>query len=556
MSLSALVHCRATILRNALDEQIKTAPWRVLLILGLLGVIWVALYMLLYTVFTQVRKWELAAVVADQTVFIYFFMVLAVMLAFSNAILSFGSLFGRDEPALLLSMPARTRHVVFVKWLEGMFLSSWSFMLLGVPLMFAVATTAQVRWYFYPLFIAHFAGFAAIPGTIGLFAAWAVAMWAPRRPAPTAIWIGCVILLVSLLWIFNLQQRAEAASDDWLRVVLGHIAMARQPLLPSTWTAKGIVAAIGRSPAESLFYLAVVACNAAFLAWAAVNLIGRYWPDAFSRARQGRYEPTIRRGWFTHAVGTLLFFYLPYRLRMVMLKDLRGFARDATQWTQMVIMLGLLIVYVLNLPRLLVNLDNPGTRGLISFLNLTTVCLILATFTSRFVFPLLSLESQQLWLLGLLPTGRRALLFAKFTFALTLTLISGVAVQALAAGVLNLPMQWFIMHMTVMLGICCGLCGLSVGIGARFPVLGQRNPARIASGFGGTLNLICSMLFVLAEMAGVAYISLREIGANQAIPDRLSSHAWSLVFLLNVLSVGATIIPLSAGARHFRRLEV
>ena len=41
---------------------------------------------------------------------------------------------------------------------------------------------------------------------------------------------------------------------------------------------------------------------------------------------------------------------------------------------------------------------------------------------------------------------------------------------------------------------------------ARFPVLGQRNPARIASSFGGTLNLIASMLLVSIVVAGIGLV--------------------------------------------------
>lgn len=549
-----LVRYRATYLRNVIDEQLREAPWRVLVILTLLAVIWVALYLLLAAVFAQIRRWELLAVVADQTVFIYFFLVLAVMLAFSNAILSFGSLYGRDEPAHLLALPAQPGHVVCVKWLEGMVLSSWSFMLLGVPLMFAVAHTTPVRWYYYPLFVLHFIGFATIPATVGVWAAWAVAMFAPRRPAATAIWSASVVVLLAVGWMISIYQQADGAQDAWLRVVFEHIAMARQPLLPSTWTAKGIDAAISQRVDQSLFYLGVVACNGLFLAWLTINLLGRTWAEAFNRARHGRFRPVIRRGWLTLGLSWLLFFYLPRAWRQLLLKDVRALWRDPTQWTQMVIMFGLLAIYVINLPRL-VDLDNPGLARLVSFLNLTVVSLILATFTSRFVYPRLSLESQQLWLIGLLPMERRQIIEAKFLFSLTITVISAVLVMSLAAAFLRLPQVWVMVHCVLTLAICCGLCGLSVGLGARFPVLGQRNPARIAAGFGGTFNLIASMLFVTAEMAGFATMNFTEIHASGALRSSISVGGWLIVMGLVVLAAVVTTVPMWIGARHFERLE-
>ena len=238
-----------------------------------------------------------------------------------------------------------------------------------------------------------------------------------------------------------------------------------------------------------------------------------------------------------------------------MLKDLRGFARDARQWSQMLIMFGLLVIYVLNLRRIPLDLDDPRMKGLIAFLNLTTVSLILATFTSRFVYPLLSLESQQLWLIGLLPVRRTTLLLVKFLFALVVTGTSGLIVMWLAVQVLDLPLAWGILNMAVCLGVCIGLSGLSIGLGARFPVLGIRNPARIASGFGGTLNLIASMLFVGVVLTGVGMISFQEVSQSHYMTQEFSTGTWLLIAALVGFTVVVAAGALFIGGRHFDRLE-
>jgi ABC-2 type transport system permease protein len=553
--LRLLVRCRGAQVRNLIDQHLRDAPWRTLAVVALLLAIWLALYVLLDHVLGHIRTWGLVGAVADQYVFVNFFLVLAVMLMFSNAILSFGSLFGRDEAQFLLSLPVHARAVVGVKWFEGMLLSSWSFLLLGVPLMMAVSSNTIVEWYYYPLFLAHFLGFIAIPACLGVLAAWAVAMWAPRRPFAVAVTVCCLVLLGVIYWVSGMSQ-AAIESEQWIRQIFRQIGVVKQPILPSTWTAKGIVAAMGRNVGESVFYLLVVAGNAAFLSWLTINIIGRTWPEAYSRAQQGRYHPTIRRPWFTAGLCWLLFFYLPPLLRRLMLKDLKAFARDARQWSQMLIMFGLLVVYVLNLSRLPVDLNNASTKGLIAFLNLTTISLILATFTSRFVYPLLSLESQQLWLLEMLPVRRTTMLLVKFLFALTVSVISAGGVMLLAVYILALPGVWARMNMAACIAVCIGLSGMAIGLGARFPVLGDRNPARIASGFGGTVNLVASMVFVALEMMGVAYLGTQLF---QQDPAGLSFYFTPLMdkvyFGLLGLALLAAGVSLVIGARHFERLE-
>ena len=144
---------------------------------------------------------------------------------------------------------------------------------LGVPLMFAIARTIPVQWYFYPLFVAHFIGFVALPASLGVFAAWVVAMWAPRRPAPTAIWVGCVILLIAIIWFASIYQTTERGSEEWLQVMLEHLSIAKQQLVPSTWTAKGVIAAIEQRVDESLFYLMIVVGHTIFPAWLIINIV-------------------------------------------------------------------------------------------------------------------------------------------------------------------------------------------------------------------------------------------------------------------------------------------
>lgn len=554
-----LVANRLLQIRNLLDQQVRDAPLRTLAVIGLLLAIWYALFELLNVVLGQVRNWGLVGVVANQHLYVHFFVVLAVMLAFSNAVLTFGSLYGKHEPAFLMSLPASSRSVIVIKWVEGVILSSWSFLLLGVPLMLAIAHNADVKWYFYPLFLFHFLSFVLIPSSLGLLAALAVAMWAPRRPVSIAIGLGMVLLLLVIYWFSNISYSATEA-DQWLQTVFRQVALLRQPLLPSTWTAMGVIAAIEGRVEESLTWLLVVIGNGGFLSWVTINALAHTWPEAYSRSQEGRLYSHIRRGWITSTANWALFFYLPEKLRHIMLKDMRTFARDAKQWSQMAIMLGLLVIYVLNLQRLPVDIDSAYTKGLISFLNLTTVSLILATFTSRFVYPLLSLESQQLWLIELIPVQRWVLLLVKFLFALMITGLSSGLVMYLAITVLRLPPLWARVNLLVCLGVCIGLSGLSIGLGARFPVLTQRNPARIAAGFGGTVNLILSMVFVGLEMAGVLYICVRSvttIGAGSlTVPTELTPEMFRVVILLVALGVAVAASALLTGMRHFSRLEV
>lgn len=541
-------------LKHAIDQHLRDSPGQTFMVLVLLAFIWAALHQLLVFIFKHVQNWQLVAVVANQQIFVHFFLALAVMLAFSTGVLAFGALFGKSEPAHLLAMPASPQQIMFIKWVEGTFLSSWSFLLLGVPLMLAVATTTDVEWYYYPLFVGHFSGFVLIPCTLGYLAAWAVAMWLPRRPMVIALWVGFALVVIVIAWFARLSA-LDVTTEEWVSRILEHTSAMKNPWLPSTWSAMGIVAVLQRDVGQSLFYLFIVLANAAFLIWVTINIVGRTWATAYDRAQQGRFVPIIRSGWITATVINTLFFFVPRSWRYLLLKDLRTFARDATQWTQMLIMLALLVLYALNLRELPFDLGNPRVKGLVAFLNLTTISLILATFTSRFIFPMLSLESQQIWMLGLLPCKRSTLLVLKFVFAFAMTAISGLTVLLLALRQIDLPASWIAFHTLICLCVCIGLSGISVGVGARLPMLGQRNPARIASGFGGTVNLVVSMVFVAIMMFSVASVTYGEFNIGRIEVPALSSKSWWILGALCVFSIATAIAVLKIGTDHFNKLE-
>ena len=128
--------------------------------------------------------------------------------------------------------------------------------------------------------------------------------------------------------------------------------------------------------------------------------------------------------------------------------------------------------------------------------------LILSTFTSRFIFPLLSLEGRNFWVLGLLPLKREAILWGKFAFASGISLVATEVLVVLSDLMLRMGPAMIALHMGMVAVLCFGLSGISVGLGARLPNLKESDPSKIAAGFGGTLNLLVSLVFIFSIVTG------------------------------------------------------
>lgn len=553
-SLALLVRLKLRLLRNRVRQIADQSPMRLLLVILFLAVIWGALYAVFDYVFTFLRRFEQQSVIAIPLVFHVFVLAMTVLLAFSAAVLVYSALFARSEPAFLLTTPAHPRHVVAIMYLESLFFASWSLVLLGLPLMMAIGNVMGLPWHFYALFVAALLGFVPIPGAMGLVAALAVAIFLPRLARRTLLYAGAAVLAALAFWWIRLWSLTTSDSGRWLQDFLGEMQFLKAALLPSTWVTNAIRYAIEDRPADSLFYLGVTFATALFFSWAGVSFVGHYLLPAFASAQSGAQRSASVQGRASRRLTDVLFCYLPKQMRMLVLKDMRNFLRDPAQWSQLVILFGLLGLYLIYLPRSRPEGFSTQWQALICFLNQGAVTLILSTFTSRFVFPMISLEGRQMWLVGLWPMPRAEVMWAKFIYALTICGLAAVSVTFLSIRALQLPPAMAVVQASATLATCVGLCGLAVGLGARLPSFHETSAGRVASGLGGTVNLIASVVLVTVNVALVGVICYRLV--EQGNLNRFDPLNVLLASLIVAIGALAASIAMKLGIRSFRRAEV
>jgi ABC-2 type transport system permease protein len=93
------------------------------------------------------------------------------------------------------------------------------------------------------------------------------------------------------------------------------------------------------------------------------------------------------------------------------------------------------------------------------------------------------------------------------------------------------------------------------------PDLQESSPSKIASGFGGTLSLVISALFIIAVVlvtAIPAHLFLATEGGSNGSRWAWAGSRQALaagVALATLLGLAATSLPLALGLRAFRRLE-
>jgi ABC-2 type transport system permease protein len=562
---------RRRVLRTLLRQTFAHARFRLTLIVVLTGLLWGGMFWMFADGFTFLQSTISNAETHARTVgslFGQFFFWLMPMLAFSAGIILYGGLFRSREAAFLLTTPARTERIFLHKFHEAAVLSSWGFLLLGSPILMAYGVVNGAPWYYYALLLPLAVAFVYMMVALGAI----VCLWLVRC-VPNhlgAVLLGAAALLLGgvvwFAWELYAGPRNDLLTPDWFREIIQRLQFSDQRLLPNWWLSSGLMAAAGRDWAESTLFLALLVSNALFFRQLALWSSAWTYRAAYS-ALQGRSRRRRRlaKARLDKAL-TFMIGWVSTPVRLMAVKDLRLFRRDPLQWSQFMIFFGLLALYFFNVRSFTYDVSSMAWVNMVSFLNLSVVGLLLSTFTTRFIYPMISVEGRRFWILGLLGMPRGTLLWAKFFFAAAGSIVPCAALVALSDLMLGVAASVLVSHQMTCLVLCLGLAGIAVGFGAWLPNFREESPSRIAAGFGGTLTLVVSTLYILIIVLLTAlpthfYLAAQYAGLDGKLQGGANIQQW-LVFwwwagavASLLLGAAVTLVPLWLGFRAFRRFE-
>jgi ABC-2 type transport system permease protein len=493
------------------------------------------------------------------------FITLGFLLLFSTALILYGSLFTAPESAFLLSRPIRDDQVFAFKFQGAIAFSSWAFVLLGGPILIAYGIIAQAPLVFYLLLPLFFFGFVLLPGSLGSLATLLVVNFLPRQRKHVLILVIAIQIVVTVIWVYyrirmarQLLDPGSGESREVIMNLLGALFFVNSPLLPSHWAARGLQSAAQGKLADAGYELAILWSNGLFFYLVAAWTAGKLYRRGYDRvAAAGTQRRRYRVSLLDRLVEGSLWWARP-ATRLLFVKDFRTFRRDPQQWAQINVIGGLMVLYFANARGLWVTEMTWFHQNILSVLNLCAIGLLICTWTGRFVYPLISLEGKKFWILGLLPLERRQLLWGKFAFSTTGCILSAVGLVLLSDAMLDMPFEALLLHVLTVLVLATGLSGLSVGLGACMPNFRETDPSKIAVGFGGTLNLVaCLGFLVLTFVLMVApwhlQMALRTDGTDH--PGFL--WLFSGIGIAAGIMAGAAVIffPLRAGIRILEKME-
>ena len=424
----------------------------------------------------------------------------------------------------------------------------------------------SVPAYFYLFILLFFLGFVLIPGSIGALGCLLIMSFVPRRRQQVLYAVVGFGVAAFCFWLVSLRPANwdDAFNRDFVERLLDQFAFAQSPASPNHWMTRGLQAAAQAELGRTFYYLLLVWSNGLFLylltAWMARRLYRRAYNGV---ATGGMFRRRYGGHWLDRGLNRIVAFLNP-QTRLLIIKDFRTFRRDPAQWAQILIFTAIMILYFANMRQFFQGEFGRSFKNGISQMNLAATALLMCAYTGRFIYPMLSLEGRKFCVLGLLPLKRDRLLWGKFAFSATWSLLIAEFLVVFSDLMLGMPPSIVALHALTVLVLALGLSGLSVGLGAWMPNFRESDPSKIAVGFGGTVNLVMGLLYLLLILVLMSlpvhlhYAGFDLQSTNPAEHELARITAWWVrigLALGLVLGAAAVVLPLRLGARSLRRME-
>jgi ABC-2 type transport system permease protein len=545
---------RSKLNRNKTDEGGKF-KWGLLIFVGLF--FWTFIFgvifrMLLYFRGTQGIGDLLAAKLLGLAL-LTFLMILLL----SNVITALSTYFLSKDMELLVAAPVDSVKLYGARLVETIVDSSWMVALMAIPLLTAYGVVYGASWSFYGLAVATIIPYLVLPAVVGTAFTLMLVNVFPARRTRDLLALIYLFAAAGVVALFRFLRPERLMSPDEFRDLVDFMAVLRTPTspwLPNEWAAQSLMSHLTGAFDPFPFLLLWSTAAALFVVGAWMHV--RLFRTGFTKAQEGA---ELRPGQVRSTRLERLAWARP-ATRQLVSKEIRVFFRDTTQWSQLILLGVLVVVYVYNIKVLPLYTGEEVSFFLInvvSFLNLGLAGFVVAAIAVRFVFPGMSLEGRMMWLLRSSPLDIRTLFMAKYWVG-TIPLLL-IALPLIVATNFILEATPLILGITTvaMIGVTFAMTSLALGLGAIYPNFETENMAEIPTSFGGLVFMMSAVSYLavvvillawpvnsflqarLAGSSGGADLAPLVIGASGAL----------------LITVACVVVPLKVGIRRVRALQ-
>jgi ABC-2 type transport system permease protein len=519
----SLLILKLRILKNFILSSIHREKFKVTFILIILTSLLVIAYFIFYKGLQILDNLPLGEVIT-KNILSLLFLVIFIMLLFSNLIISFSTLYSQRELSLLKVLPIPILKIFFYLLGDTLFLSSWAFVILSLPLILAYGrfySANSLTYIFILLGLIFFLTISCSLACLVILGLASIFELKKRHILGLIVIFSIIILLIFSLKFKDILRVETSGLFVFLFKFLKRIDFSQATYLPSYWFTKLMIAS-SKNQKSILFYFSFVLINAIFLLFILSEVAKRWYTRGVFKLIESKSVFQAKE-----AYRTLKKFIINYLIA----KDLIIFLRTPSFWVQTILFFGLLAIYIFNLKNYPQFLPFDYQRQTVVILNLLACGLISSTLSLRFLYPLFSQELTKLWICKL-NTLLKRLIYEKLILGILLLLPLSLILMWITNIFLDMEFRIILYTLLVVSCLSLGLVFLGICLGVIYPNP-WADPAKMPASFGGVLTSVSSLLYVFITVVlfSLGIIHNQQILYSFAILIESLGVSWFILFL-------------------------
>ncbi|OGS23274.1 MAG: hypothetical protein A2252_09325 [Elusimicrobia bacterium RIFOXYA2_FULL_39_19] len=474
------------------------------------------------------------------------------MVALSAVISSFSTIYFSSDLNLILTMPVRAWKVFLVKTFETVFQSSWMIVVTLIPFLAAFAQVKNTGLSFFIIFGVLSIPFFIISASVGIIISMIIMKMFPTSKSRDII-LFIAIFFGSLGYVlFRFLEPEKLANPDAFYDAMGYIAYLNAPVaqyFPSWWLTESLNAIITADRQLLLKNTLKIFLTAGGILTVLAFIAEKVYYPILTGIQLG----SVRRN--KKQTG------LKLKKLNFLNKDINIFFRDTKQWSQVLLVVSLVLVYLFSIHKLPQSFTGEKypvfyITNFLAFFNIGAAGFILASLALRFVFPQISLERGTLWFILSIPVSVEKMFFKKFIVSAVPMLVLGV-IMGVFSNILLQVSSWtvFIVSSLTIILLSFGLLCMALGLGAVYPKFDTDNIAEIESSYGGVFYMACALLYIGLTLAIEARPMQIFIKHHLGGGNHSGELLWYAIDLL-VLNAMVIILPVWRGIKHLKSYEL
>jgi ABC-2 type transport system permease protein len=489
----------------------------------------------------------------------WLFLTFLSFLAFSGVVASLSTFFLSDDLRLILAAPIASRRVFLARFARTTIQSGWMVVVFLAPVLAGVATARCVSPAFLIAALLTVAPFVIIPVGIGSAVTLLLVNVFPARRARDILMLMGLVFATSIVLLLRFIQPERLLKVESMPEVTDFFATLQSPitpLFPSFWAGEALFA--GLQGRVDYLHIAALWTTAAAVVIGVGAAFERWHFAGFSKSQEARKARFAQWKVLDQLAG---FLPLSSVRRHLLIKDLKVFLRDVSQWSQLLLLVALMLVYLYNFRVL--DLDRiPYMSGVLknayAFLNLTMAGFVMATVAVRFVFPAVSAEGAAFWIIRTAPISLKDFLWSKFWTGLVPVLVMTECL--IVAGNELLGVDPFLKQVSAVaiVFMAFALVGLATGLGARYPRFAADNPSQVAGSYGGVAFMIVAVLFILVMVVLLGWPSsvyLFSQTRRRPLTDMQQVMFYVCFASAAALSIAVWLVGMRSGVRALQQMD-